>query len=55
MYAVSLLKHVVVVLSKSEDLQKWVTPCCADVHSVARTIDVCIFKKDSHRLNKIIK
>jgi hypothetical protein len=36
-YAISLLKHVVVVLSKSEGPQKWLAPCGSDVHRVART------------------
>jgi hypothetical protein len=40
MYEMSWLKHVVVVLSKSEGLQKCLAPCGADVHRVARTIDV---------------
>jgi hypothetical protein len=38
MYAISLLKHV--VLSKSEGPQKRLAPCGADVHRVARPIDV---------------
>jgi hypothetical protein len=54
MYAISLLKHVVVVLSKSEGPQKWLAPCGTDVHRVARTIDVSILEKDSHRQNKMI-
>jgi hypothetical protein len=53
MYAISLLKHVAVVLSKSEG-QKWLAPCGTDVHRVARAIDVCILEKDSHRQNKLI-
>jgi hypothetical protein len=51
MYAISLLKHVV-VLSKSEGPQKWLAPSGTDVHRVARTIDVSILQKDSHRQNK---
>jgi hypothetical protein len=31
MYAISSLKHVVVVLSKSEGPQKWLAPCGTDV------------------------
>jgi hypothetical protein len=54
MYAISLLKHVVVVLSKSEGLQKWLAPCGADEHRVVRTIDVCILEKESHRYSKTI-
>jgi hypothetical protein len=54
MYAISLLKHVVVVLSKSEGPQRWLAPCGTDVHRVARTIDVSILEKDSHRQNKMI-
>jgi hypothetical protein len=54
MYAVSLLKYVVVVLSKSEGLQKWLEPRGTDVHRVARTIDVCIFEQESHRQSKMI-
>jgi hypothetical protein len=54
MYAISLPKHIVVVLSKSEGLQKWLAPCGTDVHRVARTIDVCILENDSHRQNKTI-
>jgi hypothetical protein len=50
MCAISWLKHVVVVLSKSEGLQKWLAPC----GTVARTIDVSILEKDSHRQTKII-
>jgi hypothetical protein len=53
MYAISLLKHVV-VLSKSEGPQKWLAPCGTDVHRVARTIDVCILEKESQRQNKMI-
>jgi hypothetical protein len=53
MYAISLLKHVVVVLSKSEGPQKWLAPCGTDVHRVARTIDVSILEKVSHRKNKM--
>jgi hypothetical protein len=53
MYAISLLKHIVVVLSKSEGLQKWLAPCGTDVHRVARTIDICILENDSHRQNKM--
>jgi hypothetical protein len=54
MYAFSWLKHVVVVLSTSEGPQKWLAPCCTGVHRVARTIDVSILEKDSHRQNKTI-
>jgi hypothetical protein len=54
MYAISLLRHLVVVLSKSEGPQKWLAPCGTDVHRVAHTIDVCILEKDSHRQNKMI-
>jgi hypothetical protein len=46
MYAISWLKHVVVVLSKSEGPQKWLAPCGTD--------DVSILEKDSYRQNKII-
>jgi hypothetical protein len=53
-YAFSWLKHVVVVLSKSEGPKKWLAPCGTDVHRDARTIDVSILEKDSHRRNKII-
>jgi hypothetical protein len=54
MYAISLLKHVVVVLSKSEGPQKWLAPCGTDVHRVVRTIDVSILEKHSHWQNKMI-
>jgi hypothetical protein len=54
MYAISLLKHVVVVLTKSEGPQKWLAPCRTDVHRVARTIDVSILEKESHRQNNLI-
>jgi hypothetical protein len=54
MYAISWLKHAVVVLSKSEGPQKWLAPCGTDVHRVACTIDVSVLEKDSHRQNKII-
>jgi hypothetical protein len=55
MYAISLLKHVVVVvLSKSEGPQKWLAPCGTDVHRAARTIDVSILEKESHRQNNMI-
>jgi hypothetical protein len=54
MYAISFLKHVVVVLSKSEGLQKWLAPCGTDVHRVARTIDVSILENESHRQNNMI-
>jgi hypothetical protein len=53
-YAISLLKHVVVVQSESEGPQKSLAPCGTDVHRVACTIDVCILDKDSHRQNKTI-
>jgi hypothetical protein len=48
MFAISLLKLLVVVLSKSEGLQEWLAPCGTDVHRVARTIDACILEKESH-------
>jgi hypothetical protein len=48
MYAISLLKHVV-VLSKSEGPQNWLAPCGTDVRRVAHTIDVCILEKESDR------
>jgi hypothetical protein len=51
MQAVSWPKHVV-VLSKSEGPQK-LAPCGTDVHRVARTLDVSILEKDSHRQNKM--
>jgi hypothetical protein len=54
MYAISLLKQVAVVLSKSEGPQKWLAPCGTDVHRVALTNDVSILEKDSHRQNKMI-
>jgi hypothetical protein len=54
MHAISLLKHVVVVLSKSEGPQKWLAPSGTDVHRVARTIHVSILQKNSHRQNKKI-
>jgi hypothetical protein len=50
MYAISLLKHVL-VLSKSQGTQKWLAPCGIDVHRVARTIGVCILEKESQRQN----
>jgi hypothetical protein len=53
MYAISLLKHVV-VLSKFEGPQKWLAHCGTDVQRVSRAIDVCILEKDSHRQNKMI-
>jgi hypothetical protein len=53
-YAISLLKHDVVVLRKSQGPQKWLAPCRTDVHRVACTIDVCILEKESHRQNSII-
>jgi hypothetical protein len=53
-YGFSWLQHVVVVLRKSEGSQKWLAPCGTDVHRVARTIDVSILEKDSHRQNNII-
>jgi hypothetical protein len=55
MHAISLLKHFVVVLSKSEGPQKWLAPCGTNVNRVARTIDVSILEKDSHRQNKMIR
>jgi hypothetical protein len=54
MYAISLMKHVAVVLNKSEGQQKWLAPCSTDVRKVARTIDVCILEKESHRQTKMI-
>jgi hypothetical protein len=53
MDAISLLKHVV-VLVKSEGLQKLLAPCSADGHRGAHTVDVCIVEKHSHRQNKMI-
>jgi hypothetical protein len=53
MYAINLLKHVVVVLSKSEGPQ-WLAPCGTDVNRFARTIDVCTLEKDSYRQSKMI-
>jgi hypothetical protein len=53
MYAISLLKHVV-VLSKSEGPQEWSAPCGTDVDRVARTIDVSILEKESHSKNNMI-
>jgi hypothetical protein len=50
-YAMRLLKHV---LSKSEGPQKWLAPCSTDVHRVARTIDVWILEKESHRQSTMI-
>jgi hypothetical protein len=52
LHAVGLLKHVAVVLSKSEGPQKWLAPCGTDVHRVARTIGVCILEQESHRQTK---
>jgi hypothetical protein len=54
MHSFSWLKHVVVVLSKTEGPQKWLAPCGKHVHRVARTIDVSILETDSHRQNKVI-
>jgi hypothetical protein len=54
MYAISWLKRVVDVLSKSEAPQKWLAPCRTDVHRVARTIDVSILEKESYRQNNMI-
>jgi hypothetical protein len=54
MYAISLLNHVVVLLSTSEGSQKWFAPCGTDVHGVACTIDVCIVEQESHRQTKMI-
>jgi hypothetical protein len=51
MHAFSLLKNVVVVLSKSESPQKWLAPCGADVNRVARTINVCILEQESHTIS----
>jgi hypothetical protein len=53
MYEISLLKHVVVVLSKSEGPQKLLTPCSTDVHGVAGTTNVSILEKISDRQNKM--
>jgi hypothetical protein len=54
MYAISLLKHVVVVLSTSEGPQKWLAPCGTDVHRVAGTIEVCILDEESRMQTTII-
>jgi hypothetical protein len=54
MSEISWLKHVVVVLGKSEGPQKWLAPCGTDVHRVSRTIDVSILEMDSYRQIKII-
>jgi hypothetical protein len=58
MYALSLLKHVVVVavvlLRKSGSPQQWLAPCGTDVTRVSRAIDVCILEKESHRQTKMI-
>jgi hypothetical protein len=54
MYAMSLLKHVVVVLSRSEGSQNWLAPCGTDVHRLAPTDDVCVLEQKSHRQTKMI-
>jgi hypothetical protein len=54
MCAISLLKYVVVVLSKSEGPQKWLAPCGTDVHRVACSMDVSILEKDSRGQNNMI-
>jgi hypothetical protein len=53
MDAISLLNHVV-VLGKSEGLQKLLAPGSADGQRGAHTVDVCIVEKHSHRQNKMI-
>jgi hypothetical protein len=53
MYAISLLKHVV-VQRKSEGPQKRLAPCSTYVHRVTRTIDVCILEHESHRQTKMM-
>jgi hypothetical protein len=53
MYAIRLLKHAFVVLSKSEGLKR-LAPCGTDVYRVARTIVVCILEQESHRQTTII-
>jgi hypothetical protein len=50
MYAIRLLKHVVVVLSNSEGPQKWLASCGADVHRVAGAIDVFLLQQEPRRL-----
>jgi hypothetical protein len=50
-YAISLLKHDVVVLRKSEGPQKWLATCSADMHRDAHTIDVCILEKANENDN----
>jgi hypothetical protein len=40
LYAISLLKHFVVVLSKSEGPQKWLAPYITDVHRVVQLVSV---------------
>jgi hypothetical protein len=54
MYAISLLKDVVVVLNKSEFPQNWLALSSTGVHRVARAFDDCILEKGSHRQNKMI-
>jgi hypothetical protein len=54
MYAIRLLKHAFVVLSKSEGPKRWLAPCGTDVYRVARTIDVCILEQESHRQTTMI-
>jgi hypothetical protein len=60
MYALSLLKHfvvvvvAVVVLRKFGGPQQWLAPCGKDVPRVSRTMDVCILEKESHRQTKMI-
>jgi hypothetical protein len=49
MYAISLLKGVVVVLGKSEGPPKCLAPCSTDVHRLARATVVSILEKESHR------
>jgi hypothetical protein len=55
MYAIRLLKHAVVVLSKSEGPQKWLASCGADVHRVAGAIDVFLLQQEPRRLKMTMR
>jgi hypothetical protein len=51
-YAISPLKHIVLLLSRSEGLQKRLALCGTNMHMVALAIDVCTLGQTSHKETK---
>jgi hypothetical protein len=51
MHVISMITNIVLALSKSEGLLKWLASCGTDVRRVAHTIDGCIFSQTSSQPN----